>query len=214
MVLCAAPACNTVPAEKFQNCERDRLAGQERIDELERTLASQEATIRSLQSQINSLHGIQGNPADVLIVPQRIELASMSGCYDTDGEVGDDGVVLYIQPIDADGSVIKAPGEVTVDLLDPLNPPGRVEFASYHFDWPHLRPMWYGRLWTNHYSVKCPWPQGHLPAHDEIIVHVIFTELLTGKSMTATTTCRITFPPGRGPATPGATTRPARVPSP
>ena len=154
------------------------------------------SAIRALSSQVANLADVdKGDPADILIVPERIELASRSGGYDDDDEAGDDGIVLYVQPIDRDQHVVKAPGTLMVKLLDPLNPPGGVEFARYDFDWEHARKLWHGRLMTQHFTVKCPWRQGDPPAHRQIIAHVVFTELITGKSLTATGTYEISLPP-------------------
>ncbi|MGQ9649097.1 MAG: hypothetical protein ACUVXJ_03220 [Phycisphaerae bacterium] len=188
-------ACNTVPGEKFQAVQRDLLASQERTRQLEGELAAQQETNRDLGKQIANLSRFGDTSNDVLIIPERIRLASMSGGYDDDGKAGDDGIVVYIQPIDRDQHVVKAAGTIKVRLLDPQNPPDRAVFAEYYFDLEHTRALWYGRLMTHHFSVKCPWPAGHLPAHNEIVAHVIFTDLLSGKSLTATGTFNVRFAP-------------------
>jgi hypothetical protein len=90
--------------------------------------------------------------------------------------------------------VVKVAGNLKVRLIDPQNPPGKTVFAEYNFDLEHTRPLWYGRLMTSHFTVKCPWPAGHLPAHEEIVAHVTFTDLLSGKALTATGTYKIKFP--------------------
>ena len=186
--------CNTVPAEKFLDTQRQLQTAEEQIKRLEQQQTAQQETIRTLRSRIASLGGVQGDPADVLIVPERIELAGISGGYDDDDQVGDDGLVLYIEPVDRDGHVVKAAGTLSVRLLDPLSPPDRLEFGSYKFDWDHTREKWYGRLWTHHFRVKCPWPEGRLPAHNEIIAHAVFTELITGRSLTASRAFKIALP--------------------
>jgi len=189
----AAGCVDMVPAEKFQACQRDRQAAKEKIWLLETQVSAQQEAIRTLRSQIANLANVEGDPAQILIVPERIELASRSGGYDDDGKVGDDGIILYVQPIDRDQHVVKSPGTLTVRLLDPLDASGRIEFARYDFDWEHARKLWYGRLMTQHFTVKCPWPRGHLPAHNEITAHVVFTELITGRSLTATGTYKVAF---------------------
>lgn len=190
-----AVGCNTVPGEKFQAVQRDLFAAQERIRDLENKLSAQEESNRELGRKIANLSRVQGAGDDVLIIPERITLASMSGGYDDDGKVGDDGIVVYVQPIDRDQHVVKAAGTLKVKLIDPQNPPGQTDFAEYNFDLEHTRALWYGRLMTHHFSAKCPWPAGHLPAHNEIVAHVTFTDLLSGKSLTATGTYKIQFPP-------------------
>lgn len=192
-------ACNTVPGEKFQAVQRDLFAAQEQIRQLETQLADQQAAMREMSSRLTNLSRVPGASLDVLIYPERIALASMSGGYDDDGKVGDDGIVLYIQPIDRDQHVVKAAGTLRIRLVDPQNPPGQTDFADYFYDLEHTRALWYGRLMTHHFTVKCPWPAGHLPAHDEIVAHVTFTDLLSGKTLTATGTYKIRFPPQKTP---------------
>ena len=195
-VLLGAAGCqNVVPAPKFQAVQRELQAASEQIQLLETRASAQQETIRSLRSQIETIRDVGGDPGKILVAPVRIELASRSGAYDDDGTVGDDGIVLYVQPIDRDHHVVKAAGTLTVKLLDPLSPRDRVEYAKYDWDWEHLRPKWYGRLMTHHFTVRCPWRAGEPPAHKEIIVHVVFTELITGKSLTATGTYEISLPP-------------------
>lgn len=191
------PGCimpNYVPAAKFQAVQRELQTANEKNQLLETQAVAQQQTIRSLRSQIEQIRDVNGDPEEVLIVPVRIELASRCGGYDDDGVAGDDGIVLHIQPIDRDHHVVKSAGTLTVRLLDPLNPPGHVEYGTYDWEWERLRDKWYGRLMTNHFTVKCPWGKGHPPAHDEIFVHVVFTELITGKPLTATAKLEIAVP--------------------
>ncbi len=193
-LLLSVAACNNVPAAKFQAVQRDLFTSQERIRDLEDKLSAQEQTNRELGRRLANLSRLQGVPDEMLIIPERIVLASMSGGYDEDGKAGDDGIVVYVQPIDRDQHVVKVAGSLKVRLMDPQNPPGKTLFAEYNFDLEHTRPLWYGRLMTSHFTVKCPWPAGHLPAHDEIVAYVTFTDLLSGKALTATGTYKVKFP--------------------
>ena len=192
-LMLSATACG-VPAEKYQAVQRDLFATQERVRDLESKLSAQEQANREMGRRLANLSRLQDVADEVLIIPERIVLASMSGGYDDDGKAGDDGIVVYVQPIDRDQHVVKVAGALKVKLMDPQNPPGKTDFAEYHFDLEHTRPLWYGRLMTSHFTVKCPWPAGHLPAHEEIVAHVTFTDLLSGKALTATGTYKIKFP--------------------
>ena len=196
--LVSGASCNMVPAEEYQKVVREQEHAEEQIKLLERQVSAQQDTIRTTTEQIATQANVEGSdPAEVLVVPERIELSGMSGGYDSDGKVGDEGIVLYIRPIDRDQHVVKSPGTLKVRLLDPQNPADRVVVADYYFDLPTTRSLWYGRLMTHHFAVKCPWPKGRLPAHDEITAHVEFTEIITGQSLTATGTYKVTFPPNR-----------------
>lgn len=195
LVAVYATGCNTVPAEKFQACQRELQAGQEEIQRIEKQLSEEQETSRSLRSQLAKARGIDQSFMDALVTPVKIELERMSGGYDNDGQFGDDGIVVYVQPIDRDGHVIKVAGSLKVTLLDLTNPPDRREIAVYQFDEPTLRSKWYGRLMTHHFTIHCPWPAGKRPMHNKITAHVVFTDKLTSRSLTAQGIYKVTFSP-------------------
>ncbi len=200
----AMPACNTVPGEKFQNVQRELQLAQEKIQQLERQVLDQQQTIRSQQEQVATLRGVKTSDIDQLVIPDKIELERLSGAYDNDGKPGDDGIVLYVQPVDRDGSVIKAAGTIDVKLVDLANPPDDMVIATYHFDPPTTRSLWYGRLMTNHFTVRCPWPPNRLPEHPDITAQVTFTELLTGRVLQAQGVFKVKLPGATSPATAAA----------
>lgn len=192
----AGAGCNSVPAEKFQDTQRQLQLAQEKVQSLERQLGDQQQANQHMQEQVAQLRSLPNPEAmDELVTPVKIELAGRSGGYNTDEQAGDDGLVLYVQPIDRDGHVIKAAGTIKVTVLDPLGPPNRNVVATYNFDVPTTRKMWYGRLMTQHFTVRCPWPTGQIPIHDEPIAHVVFTDLLTGRVLTTEHSYKIKLPP-------------------
>jgi hypothetical protein len=186
VLLCLVAACNTVPGPKYQDAERRALQGDERIAQLEAEIGQLDERIQDLKTQAQALSGYDEQARrDQLVVPVRIAFERMSGGYDDDGTPGDDGLMLYIQPIDRDGHVIKAAGTLDVRLFDLSNPPNAIEITRYHFDPENARKLWYGRLMTNHFTVKCPWPPDGPPKHKTVTARAVFTDLLTGESFEA-----------------------------
>lgn len=173
---------NTVPAAKYNNVSQELLTTQEKNKKLEAELNDTRLLVKGLRSQAGELRQTKAAPED-LIVPVKIQLERLSGPVDTDGKPGDDELVLYVQPVDRDGSIIKAAGSIKVTLFDLQNPPNKNVLAEYFFDVQHTRALWSGRLMTNHFTVKCPFP--HPPAHDRITAEVVFTDLLTGNALSA-----------------------------
>lgn len=54
-----------------------------------------------------------------------VNIASdISGGFDRDGQTGDDGIYVFIQPLDQNGHAIQAGGSVWVSLVDPAAPGG------------------------------------------------------------------------------------------
>jgi hypothetical protein len=194
LALTAGQACDTAAGPRYQDVQRQLQLSQEKIEQLEKQTLKQSSQIKHLQDEAARLRGLDRQDFDQLIVPVKIQLEGQSGGYDTDGQPGDDGLVLYIQPIDADGHVIKAAGALRVRLLDLAAPADRMELAPYHFDVPTTRGLWYGRMWTHHWTVRCPWPPNRLPEHDEITARIEFTDLLTGRILTTQEAYKVVLP--------------------
>ena len=196
LFLLAVLGCDVVSSDDHRQVQRELREAREEVARLENRLAEQQQSVRVLQSQLVELRGLdEAQRLDQLVVPERIELASRSGGYDRDGKPGDDGILLFVRPLDRDGHVIKAAGSLEVTIYDLNLPPERNLIARYNFPPDALSELWYGRLMTNHYTVRCPWPEGYTPEHNELTVRVVFTELLTGRSMSVQEVFTITLPP-------------------
>ncbi|MBN1488717.1 MAG: hypothetical protein JXA69_02270 [Phycisphaerae bacterium] len=171
-------------------------AQKKHITELEETIIALRQRTDDQDEQIATLQARgQLDPA-MLIVPVRIELERLSGGYDEDGQPGDDGVVAYVQPIDADGHVIKAAGAIEMSVFDLTEPTAPKLITQAKLDEPNTRQAWHGRFMTNHFTVKCPWapPDRKPPANRGLTIRVQFTDYLTGKTLTAETSCTIKLP--------------------
>lgn len=157
----------------------------EEVVRLQRDAGKREAVISAMQAQVRTLKGFGADrPAD-LFAPVAIEIVSRSGGQDYDGIPGDDGVTLYVRPKDADGDAVKVPGRLTVQLLDNSDLDNPRLVGVYHFNDPQrLRKLWYGKLGTQHYTLKCPFPAGFRPPR-QLDARVEFVDYLTGKTLVA-----------------------------
>ena len=154
---------------------------------LRREIAQRDEAVNRLEQQVANLLAFEENrPAD-RFAPVRVEIASLTGGRDYDDKPGDDGVTVYLRPRDADGDVVKAPGRITIQLLDnaDLHAPRVLHVYTFH-DPLELRSLWHGRFATNHYTLKCPFPSGlKLPPSRRVTVSVEFVDYLTGATLTA-----------------------------
>ena len=183
-VLIFAPAgCDQGPPEIIRTLQQERDAVARENDQLKRQLLERDATIDDLERQSETLLGQGPGWLDSLFVVDRIELASLTGGAEYDDIPGDDGITVYIRPLDADGNVLKAAGEITVELLDTSVPGNPRTLGHYvHNDPEQLRKLWHGGLLTDHYTVKCPWSPGiGPPPTRRVLVNVTFYDFLTGR---------------------------------
>lgn len=195
-IVLAAAGCNTVPAPEYAKVQRELIDAQSRISKLEEQVAAKQQVIDVMKGQVAELRSMKPENLEQLIVPVSIEMERLSGGYDEDGQPGDDGLVLYVRPIDRNADVVKAAGSLKIALLDLANPPDDYLLGEYLFDLNKTRELWYGRLWTSHFAVHCPWHPDKPPAHGEITARVEFHELLTGRTLTTQGVYKIKLRPG------------------
>ncbi len=194
-VLLATFGCQS-PGDQMYRLQKQVDSQKARVVELEERIITLQKQIDDQKQQIITLQRIAPDRMAKLEVPVKIELDKLSGGYEEPGRAGDAGVVAYVRPIDADGDVIKAAGAIVMDVFDLANPPERHLGAHCELDVDHTRQAWRGRLWTNHFTVKCPWPPPDRkpPEHRDLTIRVQFTDYLTGKTFLAETPCRIRLP--------------------
>jgi hypothetical protein len=181
-----------LPAACVNTTETDlrREIGQlnETIRARDRTLAEQQSTIAGLNRELESARGLSKADMEKLVHPERLVIGSLSGGDDYDDIPGHDGITLYLQPTDKDGDALKVAGTIRVELYDLANPPDENLLGVVDIPLEKARELWYGKLMTNHYTVKFPWPGGRKPAHPDVTVRASFVDFLTRRVMTAQAT--------------------------
>ncbi len=175
---------------------RDNDALRRNKERLERTVAQRDATIAAQQKQLEDLQGFDPDRPVGVFSPVKLEIASLSGGADYDGRPGDDGITVYIRPRDADGDIVKVPGWIKVQLVDNTNLGSPRVLGVFSFDdLDKVRKTWHGKFGTQHFTLKCPFPSGmELPRSRRVLVSAEFTDLLTGKTLTASKEVEFSFP--------------------
>ena len=166
----------------------------EQITEKDHQLAARRSTIAQLHKQLQNATGLTDEKLKKIFYPEKIEIASLSGGDDYDGQPGDDGVTVYLRPIDRDGDAVKVAGHIRIELYDLANPPDANLIGVYPVPVDQVSKLWYGKLATYHYTVRCPWQSGP-PKHDEITIRATFVDYLTQRVITAQTVCKVGLAP-------------------
>lgn len=188
------PACQS-PGQRAEKIKIIDTLRRE-VARLERAVADRDGSIAGLKQQIETLNAFEADrPAD-LFAPVKVEIASLSGGADYDGKPGDDGVTVYLRPIDADGAAVKVPGRIKIQLLDTSMHGSPKVLGLCEFDDPDkLRRAWHSRFGTQHYTIKCPFSAAaEIPASRKVTVHAEFVDFLTGTTHTAVKEVGVSFP--------------------
>ena len=89
----------------------------------------------------------------------RIVLNSrLTGGFDFDGQPGDDGLLVVIEPQNAAGQYLPLPGDVTIDVVDPSRSGIAGRVASWEFDAAETTPLLKKTLLGRGIHLELPWP--------------------------------------------------------
>lgn len=181
-----APACTYTPPPNLA-AENERLRAS--LAETERRITELRVSLSEMEKRLQSARGLSDAQMANLILPEKIVIDPLSGPDDFDGKPGNDGIAVYLKPVDRDGDTLKVAGDIRIELYDLANPAGGNLLGTCEFTAEQARGMWYGKLLTYHYTLKCPWQTP--PQHDEVTIRAVFTESLTQRVLTAQAVCRV-----------------------
>lgn len=186
----AAGCVSQTELELRQQISRLRDTVRQKDDQL----VAQKASIDELNQQLAVARSISEDDLKRIFYPERLIIDKLSGGAEYDQQPGDDGVTVYLKPVDREGDVIKVAGDVRIQLYDLAASPGRNLIGEYAIPVDQIGKLWHGKLLTGHYTIKCPWPN-RPPEHPEITIRVTFVDYLTKRVVSAQRTCEVDLPP-------------------
>jgi hypothetical protein len=101
-------------------------------------------------------------------IVSRLRIGEVSGGRDFDGELGDDGMSILVQPLDQEGEVIAVPGPMTVELMDRG---GRDLIARWEFSRDEVARAFIADEAGVGYRLDMSW-QDEPPSTDQLHVYV------------------------------------------
>ncbi len=169
-------------------------------------LADQASSLESLESERNALRHQRDlllAQSDSLVRPEAAELlvridhlainSWLTGGRNTDGQPGDDELVVMIQPRDRDNEPVKLPGTLRLQLTDPAAPKGSRQIGAWTFTPEQCRTYWLGSMLSRGFLFKLPWQSP--PTRKRLLLHSRF-DTTDGRRFDADLLIHIQ-PPGR-----------------
>lgn len=135
-----------------------------------------------LRKQIQVLSDLQPQvePEDIYNL-QRVKIGRYTNFYDKDKDGKKEKLIVYIQPLDANGDVIKAAGAVDVQLWDLNKAEGEALLGQWHVTADELHELWFATILVINYKLTFD-VTGIVDKFDEpLTVRVTFTDYLSGK---------------------------------
>jgi hypothetical protein len=154
--------------------------------QLQRQIEQTNTENNELKSRVEILSSIGGeNRIDDFSLVQDIKIGRYTNFYDKDKDGKKEKLIVYVQPIDAEGDKIKAAGEIDVQLWNLNNSAGEALLGSWQTGLEELRKMWFATVVTLNYRLIFDIPEAVVSFHEPLTVKVTFKDHLTGKTLEA-----------------------------
>ncbi len=154
--------------------------------QLQKDIESTQAQNQQLVNQVKSLAELSPEVrVDSLYELQSVKLTKYTNFYDRDKNGTKEKLIVYIQPIDSQGDIIKASGSVEVELWD-LNK-GTDESAllgKWQVGPDELKKMWFATIVTSNYRLVFDIADIVKAFDKPLTVKATFTDYVSGKVFT------------------------------
>lgn len=173
--------CESARTQKNPLAEQvEMLTGDKK--EMMRQIEHLESENKSLQKQINTLHSL---PDDLKLKDiyevQSVRITKYTNLYDKDNDGKSELLIVYLQPVDQDGDIIKVPADVHVQLLEINKDKDPVVLGKWHLTPEQLKKTWFNSFMKTHYRLNFD-ITGRVDTYEKpLTVMVTFTDCLTGK---------------------------------
>jgi len=148
---------------------------------LQEDLAQSNSEKEQLTKQVQALSGLsQDVRLENLYRLQRIKIHRYTDLLDEDKDGKMEKLVVYLQPVDDDGDIIKATGAVDVQLWDLNQSDGEALLGQWNVEVGELKKRWVTFLITN-YRLTFDLVEKIERFEKPLTVKVTFTDYLSGK---------------------------------
>ena len=154
----------------------------EQKTQLENQLEQTRAENKQLKKQMHVLSGLPEQvKGENLYRLGKIVIGGYTGFFDKDKDGEKEKLIVYIQPIDEEGDIVKASGTVDVQLWDLNKEEGQALLGQWHVKPGELKKLWFATLITINYRLMFDIADKVKSFDEPLTVKVTFTDYLTGK---------------------------------
>jgi cell division protein FtsB len=173
---CQNPGGRAVSIEQIEKIEQEKMQLQSEIGLLK-------TENDNLKKRIHVLSALpkEVKPENIYCL-KRIKIHGYTNIYDKDEDGKKESLIVYIQPIDQDGDIIKAAGEVEVQLWDLNRDSGKALLGQWTITSEKLRKCWFAALITMNYRLIFNVSDKVEQYEEPLTVKVKFTDYLSGKT--------------------------------
>jgi hypothetical protein len=172
---CGIGSARKDPLEiKVQNIEMEKT-------ELMRDLQQCKTENVLLTEQIKALSALGADRSLAVYKLKDIRITKYSNFYDKNDDGRREKLIVYIQPLDTAGDIVKAAGTVDVQLWNLNNLNGQALLGQWQVDPTELHKEWFNAMISSSYRLTFDTPASLDVLAEPLTVKVTFTDYLTGE---------------------------------
>ncbi len=155
----------------------------EQKKQLENQLEQTRAKNKQLTKQMHVLSGLAEEvKGENLYRLQKIKIGKYTRFFDKNDDGTKEKLIVYIQPIDEEGDIIKATGAVDVQLWDlDSSEANQALLGQWHVEPDELKKLWFDTLVKINYRLTFDITDKVKSFDEPLTVKVTFTDYLSGK---------------------------------
>jgi hypothetical protein len=153
---------------------------QEKAD-LAGELEQSQVEITRLTDQVKALTALPKGERENPYRIAGIKVTAFTNFYDKNKDGRIEKFIVYLQPIDPEGDVVKAAGTVHVQLWNLNNPSDQALLGQWEVSPAELRKLWVASLVTTNYRLTFDAPGGPELLAKPLTAKVTFTDYITGE---------------------------------
>jgi len=179
-VLVFATGCEDVSSKQMSLATQvDKL--DEEKTQLQEQIEQAKAENEKLRERLHVLAGLpEGAKGENIYHLRRVRIGRYTDFYDEDKDGKKETLIVYIQPLDEDGDIIKVAGAVIVQLWDLSKEKEQALLGEWHVGPEQLKKLWFSTLMT-HYKLTFDVADKIDKLKEPLTVKVTFTHYLTGR---------------------------------
>jgi hypothetical protein len=162
---------NTVDSLKLENTELTRQV--EKLQEQNKQLTQQNKTLAGIDPQFRfeNLYNLKN-----------VKIHKYTNLYDKNEDGTFEKLIVYIQPMDEQGDIVKAAGTVDIQLWDLNKEDSEAKLGQWQISPDQLQKLWFATLVTINYRLTFDLDEPIDNYDQPLTVIVSFADHLTGKT--------------------------------
>ncbi len=172
--------CGTTDSRSVLRGKIDALTKQKSV--FQQQLRQSRSQTEQLKKQVKTLSGLAPQVRlENLYDLQNVKVGRYTDLYDKDKDGKKETLIVYLQPIDENGDVVKAAGAVDVQLWDLNRKDNAALLAQWQVGPKELKKLWFAAIVTINYRLTFDVADKVKTFDNSLTVKVTFTDYLTGK---------------------------------